>query len=226
MNYPVRVGIIDYIRDKRCDSLKYALSEVMFNTPKRIRDMQMNLLGTHDTERIITVLAGVSAKGKTNKELSCTFLEAEERDIGVRRVKLAYTLLATLPGIPTVFYGDEAGLEGYRDPFNRRPFPWNNINSELLEFYRSIGEIRSGTDVYTDGEFELVFMTESLLVFKRTKGNVAYATVVNNSQNVMNINFSKRAKELLSGESGQTFAIASECAAIFKINSQAEIKIV
>jgi glycosidase len=197
----------------------------MFNTPKRIRDMQMNLLGTHDTERIITVLAGASAKGKTNKELSTTFLSEAERNTGIRRVKLAYTLLATLPGIPTVFYGDEAGLEGYRDPFNRRPFPWNNINAELLEYYRRIGEIRSASDVYTDGEFELVYMTEHLLAYKRVKGNLAYVTVINNSDNALNINFSKRAKNLLSDESGQTFAIAGECAAIFKINSIADIEI-
>ena len=226
MNYPYRVGIIDYIRNKSTDLFEYALNEVTFNAPKRVRDMQMNLLGTHDTERIITVLAGRSAAGCSNKELLSVRLSDEERGVGENRVKLAYTILATLPGIPAVFYGDEVGLEGYKDPFNRRPFPWRSMNENILAHYRKIGEIRKGTDAYVDGDFELLSLTRDVLAFKRTKGNSSYITLVNNSSSPITVKLSGRSEELIFGSKGSSFAVPSESAHIYKTNSKTEIEIV
>ncbi|MBR0304000.1 MAG: glycoside hydrolase family 13 protein, partial [Clostridia bacterium] len=76
------------------------------------------------TERIITVLAGEDGEGKTPAELAVIKLSSEERERGRRLVMCAFAICATAYGIPSIFYGDEAGLEGYHDPFFRRPFPW------------------------------------------------------------------------------------------------------
>ena len=226
MNYPFRVGIIDFVRNKRADELRYALTEVMFNMPRRIRDLQMNLLGTHDTERIITVLSGVSAQGKTNEELSVTYLNEDERELGIKRVKLAYTILATLPGIPTVFYGDETGLEGYKDPFNRRPFPWDHIDSDLLEFYRSVGKIRRESEVYSDGDFALVELSDDILAFRRDKEKESYFTVVNNSDSYRTVKFSKHAEDLFAAECALSFSIAPESARIYRTTRKNDLTIV
>ncbi len=224
MNYPVRSGIISFLRDKNSALLEYALGEVTFNSPKRIRDMQMNLLGTHDTERIITILAdeGVG-EGKTNAELSELALTDKQLVKGISRVKMAYTILATIPGIPTVFYGDEVGLQGYKDPFNRRPYPWKKQNTAILEYYRMIGEIRKNNDIYTDGDFNLVLLDSEHLIFERSKSGVSLVTVVNNSDSDFVVSFGKQAVSLLYNQERIEFVIKSESSDIIKISGKFKI---
>ena len=181
MNYPLRKGLIDYILTSNTGALKYALTEVMINAPKRIADVQMNLLGTHDTERILTVLGGESSRGLSNSDLVSKRLSASNREMAIRKLKMAYTALATLPGVPSIFYGDEAGLEGYSDPFNRMPYPWGNECSDLIDHYRNIGRIRRENCVYREGEFSLVYLESDVFVFSRKDSGYAYVTVMNNS---------------------------------------------
>ena len=225
MNYPLRTGIIDYVRSKDTTSLAYYLTDVMPNMPKRIRDAAMNLLGTHDTERILTVLGGVPSKGKSNEELLLARMTPAERKIAVRRLKCAYTALATLPGIPSIFYGDEAGLEGYSDPFNRRTYPWGREDKELLRHYKKIGSIRRENEAYKEGEFKLLHFDEALLIFERIFKNDRFITVINNSKEAKALSFNGSVTELLDGKTGREFSINPESAAIFNANSRNYIMI-
>ncbi len=212
MNYPLRRGIIDFLRFGKTDALRYALDEVTFNAPTRVRNMQMNLLGTHDTERIITTLAGKSSLGRSNEELSVLYLDKSERERGIKLVRMAYTILATVPGIPTVFYGDEVGLEGYSDPFNRRPYPWSSFDGDLLSFYRKIGSVRRAHDVYKSGNFSLITLTENMLIFERSGCGEYCYTVVNNSSDTLSLSLSSVTKALVGGGSGSTVTLAPlEC---------------
>ncbi len=178
MNYPVRTGIVRYLRHGETEALAYALTDVTENAPKRIRDAQMNLLGTHDTVRIITALAGEEANDIPNKILATKRMTEEERLQGKRLLALAYLILATLPGVPAIFYGDEIGMEGYGDPFNRRPFPWHRMEEKLLSVYREIGKLRRAHSVYREGEFRLLHLSADLLAFVRESGSNAYVTLV------------------------------------------------
>lgn len=196
MNYPLREGIIDYLKNKSTEKIEYALTTVLNNAPKRIRDTQMNLLGTHDTERILTVLGGKSGEGRTNAELAISRMTENERAHGVRLLKIAYTALATLPGIPAVFYGDEVGLEGYGDPFNRMPYPWGKEDAELLSHYRKIGKLRKVSTAYRDGEFKLLHLDTDLLLFTRQRGKYSYLTLINNSDKMIDIFLDNEAKIL------------------------------
>ena len=216
MNYPLRRGLISYLRDKNTDELRYALTDVMFNAPKRIRDMQMNLIGTHDTERIITVLGGESSNGKSNDYLYSHSMTDEEYKKGRNALVQAYTVLATLPGIPAIFYGDEVGLEGYGDPFNRRTFPWGKEDKELLCHYRKLGEIRRSCDLYKDGDFRLLHLDDNLLAFARYKNSEAYITIINNSKNELSITFSKRVLSLLDMKKSTVFNIQADSSLIVK----------
>ena len=218
MNYPVRVGIIDYLKNKAKDKLEYALTEVTFNAPVRIRNMQMNLLGTHDTERIITMLAYGSYEGKTNEELSRTFLTKAQRKRGIALVKTAYTILATIPGIPAIFYGDEVALEGFKDPFNRRPYPWESGSSELREYYRRLGEIRRENQVYKEGKFSLLRLDSEILMFVRTDANSALLTVVNNSSADKKIEFNIKVKELITEKLSTAHKLNAESALIIDVS--------
>ena len=167
MNYPLRNGVISYIRDGECDTLRLATETIYRRYPKPSSDTLLNFLGTHDTERIITVLGGEDAGDKSNAELAVTKMTEDEKQAAVTKLKLAYSLIGGLPGVPCVFYGDEVGLEGYRDPFCRRPFPWNDMNGELLGHYRTIGRIRKEHAVFRDGLFRLISLTPEHIVYER-----------------------------------------------------------
>ncbi|MBR2343543.1 MAG: glycoside hydrolase family 13 protein [Clostridia bacterium] len=187
MNYPLRRGIIAYLLHGRTDELRYALTDVIDNAPRRIRNMQMNLLGTHDTERILTLLAGKSPLGQSNATLRTLRLSREERRLAERRLMAAYTVLATLPGIPAIFYGDEAGLEGYHDPFNRMPYPWGKENGDLVHHYTDVGQLRRANAVYREGDFSLIHLDGELLIFARYEGDNAYLTLLNRTDSPIEV---------------------------------------
>lgn len=179
MNYPLRTGLIEFLRYKHPEPLRYALTEVLPNAPKRIADAQMNLLGTHDTERILTALAARLRGNRTNDEIAIAKMTDEEYSHGVTLLKMAYTALATLPGIPTIFYGDEVGMQGYGDPFNRLPFPWHNIDNDLLAHYQTIGRLRQENTLYREGNFALLRLDEEVLVFLRFDFSCCLLTCLN-----------------------------------------------
>ena len=225
MNYPVRVGLIDYIMRGEVGKLYYALTDIIDNAPKRIRDAQMNLLGTHDTERILTILGGESSEGKSNDYLVNKRMSTEERKIATDRLKSAYTVLATLPGVPTIFYGDEAGLEGYHDPFNRMPYPWGRENADLLNHYTVIGKIRREHEVYREGEFNLLLINRDLLVFSRENSKYVYLTVFNNSKNRQEIEFDNTAIAEIHSERGKSFILSPGSAEVYRLKHKTTVSI-
>ena len=202
MNYPLRTGIVSYLREGKTDALRYALCEVLPNAPKRIADAQMNLLGTHDTERILTVLAGKSAGSCTNDELATLRMTETEYALGVTRLRMAYTVLATLPGVPTVFYGDEVGMQGYRDPFNRLPFPWHQMDERILSHYRKIGAWRKSHALYKTGEFALLRLDENALAFLRYDEKHAALTFVNEADGALTLDLPFKAETLRGVQEG------------------------
>ena len=197
MNYPVRDGIISYLKSGECDKLRYALEEVLENTPIRIRNMQMNLLGSHDTVRILTALAGRESDGYSNAQLRDIRMNDQEYCAGVNKLKMAYTVLATIPGLPTIYYGDEAGLEGYSDPFNRMPFPWDNVDEEIKNHYVKIGQIRRMNDVYSTGDFEIHLLEQDLFVFSRKNKRHSYVTIINNTNDKLYVSSTRKHISLL-----------------------------
>ena len=84
-----------------------------------------------------------------------------------KRLMLAYLTAAMLPGVPCIYYGDEAGMEGYRDPFNRRCYPWGRENLDLIEFTRQLGVIRKGTHAFEQGHLMFIEVDDNVCVFAR-----------------------------------------------------------
>ena len=80
-------------------------------------------------------------------------LSREQQEIGKKRLELAAVLQYTLPGVPSLYYGDEVGTEGFGDPFCRSFFDWENVDKELTEFYKKLGNFRRSNSVFKDGEF-------------------------------------------------------------------------
>jgi glycosidase len=140
--------------------------------------------------------------------------------LGVKRLKLAYTALSTLPGIPAIFYGDEAGLEGYSDPFNRMPFPWGKEDQELLEHYKTLGNIRRKNAIYKAGEFSLLHLDDSLLIFSRYDKGRSFVTVINSSDKAVNLKFTTLTKpQIGGGRTKKDFEILPMASEIFKLKT-------
>lgn len=189
MNYPFRTATIEYLRDGKTDALISYIGEVMPNMPREVRNLQLNLLGSHDTPRALTALGGERERGRTVRELSDVRMNGEEYAVAERRLILAYLMAATFPGRPMIYYGDEVGMEGYADPMNRMPYPWGKENKTLLDAYREIGKLRSSHRALSDGSFSLLYLDETLLVFERKAGKGAVVTFINRSQSSLEISF-------------------------------------
>ncbi len=223
MNYPLREGIISYITKKSTKELDYALNTVLLNMPLSNRNLTMNLLGTHDTERIITALSASDTAVMTNLERLKFRMSKEDYALAKKRLISAYTVIAALPGIPMVYYGDEAGMEGFSDPFNRRTYPWGDQDNEILSHYRKIGKIRRGNTELSNGEFSLLLLNSELLIFQRKRGRARLITVYNNSLSEIKISFSRKVSDIINNKKGSHFVIGSESALIFKSFTRCEI---
>lgn len=142
MNYPFMNAIIAYVRDGDEKFFKDTVQSILENYPKETVYCLMNSLGTHDTVRIINALSDVRAHGWSKTHKLGYKLPDSEYEKAKKKLYLASVLQFTLPGIPSIFYGDEAGLQGFDDPINRRPYPWGSEDKEILAHYKKLGRIR------------------------------------------------------------------------------------
>ncbi len=226
MNYPLRTAIIEFLKNNNDSIMAQALTDIIFNAPKRIRDAQMNVIGTHDTARILTVLGGKSPEGMTNSQLSEERMSSEEYALGKKRLLMAYTFIATVPGIPSIYYGDEAGMEGYSDPFNRRTYPWGAVDADINNHYIKIGKIRKNHDIYKEGEFKLLYIKNGLLVFSRYDEEHSYLTILNNTFGDIELTFSSKAISLFNDKKSASFKISSLSSEIIKAPKNAFFEII
>ena len=189
MNYPVRNGILAFVRDGDGDKLYHTLTELYASYPRCVSDALMNLLGTHDTERILTVLGSEPEDyDRSNHELARATLSADKRAKALTLLRMAATLQFTVFGIPSVYYGDEVGVEGYHDPFCRLPFPWHEAEgedavtyrTELLSFYRSLGALRQ-SPAFHGGDFRILCHGDQHVVYERRSadGTARYVVAAN-----------------------------------------------
>ena len=199
MNYPFRTATLEYIRNGNTAPLTEYIGEVMPNMPREVRDLQLNLLGSHDTPRALTALGGEQENGRAVRELSGIKMTSEELSLARRRLILAYLMAATFPGRPMVYYGDEAGLEGYADPMNRMPYPWGEEDKTLLDAYRKIGKMRSDCRALREGSFTLLYLDETLLVYERKAGKSAVAVFINRSQSDFKISSDAKYRDIIQG---------------------------
>ena len=167
MNYPFCNAIINYVKSANAKNIMNTVLSICENYPKCAVDTLMNHIGTHDTVRILTRLSTDADFGNNREAQSKFELSKEQRNYGIRLLKLASVLQYTLPGVPSLYYGDEAGLEGFSDPFCRGTYPWGKENQELLNHYTALGKMRSENEAFKTGEFLPVTDENGIFSFKR-----------------------------------------------------------
>lgn len=171
MNYPLRNGLIDFAKYGDAEGLYNVLTELYASYPRCVCDSLMNIVGTHDTERILTVLGGEDDIGFSNDELSKKKMTEAQREKGIKLLKLVSTLQYTVYGVPSLYYGDEAGIEGYHDPFCRLPYPWGKEEAELVGHYRRLGALRRDHKAFDAGDFDILLHDAHFLAFERSNGD-------------------------------------------------------
>lgn len=180
MNYPFMNAIIAYVRDGDEKFFKDTVQSILENYPKETVYCLMNSLGTHDTVRIINALSDVRAHGWSKTHKLGYKLPDSEYEKAKKKLYLASVLQFTLPGIPSIFYGDEAGLQGFDDPINRRPYPWGSEDKEILAHYKKLGRIRRENRAVFSGGFNMRD-ENGLVAYERTSGDDEILIAVNAS---------------------------------------------
>ncbi|GKU27714.1 glycoside hydrolase family 13 protein [Clostridium folliculivorans] len=137
------------------------------NYPKENFYASMNIIGTHDTERIITMFMN----------------NYNDINIAKSMVKLAVAFQMTFPGVPVIYYGDEVGLEGQKDPDNRRTYPWNKEDKDILSWYKRLSGIRSNSLVLKRGELRFFDTNADVICFERSYKNSKLLVIINRNSN-------------------------------------------
>ena len=183
MNYPFRTAILGFVRgDDDGSALRETVLSITENYPGQVLHCNMNLLGTHDTPRILTAL--VDDFDGSRQALAARKLSPAQRELAKKRLKLASFLQFMLPGSPSIYYGDEAGMEGGKDPFNRRPYPWGHADPELLAHFRSLGQLRRQYPALRLGDIRFEKAADGEICFLRSYKNQTLKIYVNQKEGV------------------------------------------
>lgn len=159
-NYPLRESLINFTKGYiPAQRLKQKIMSLYENYPRESFYGNINIAGTNDTERILTVL-----------------------DENIELLRLLVVIQFTLPGVPLVYYGDEIGLKGGKEPDNRRSYPWGKENKNLIEFYREIARIRNSENGLKKGDINIYETDSDVFAFERNYENEKIVVLVNVSK--------------------------------------------
>lgn len=169
MNYPLRNIILNYVSEKITSSQFIdSLEEILYLYPQENRYAMYNLIGSHDTERILNIFESDPLK-----------------------VRLAFLILFSLPGVPAIFYGDEVGLPGAGDPDCLRAFHWNRDqwDEETREWLKMLVAVRKSTPALRYGEFYKLLAKDSpaFSAFARTLNHQIVIATINSSDEPVSV---------------------------------------
>lgn len=172
MNYPLREAILDFVTGHTdADSFVRLVRHQAEVYPAPFRYALMNLVGSHDRPRVLNMLVDRGCMDLPKDEQQWVHLTVDEYNLAVKRYKLCIDLLCALPGCPTVYYGDEAGLCGCHDPWNRRPFPWGREDKALTQYISNKLTHRQASDVLKYGLCDISAADADTIVITRYMEN-------------------------------------------------------
>ena len=198
MNYPFRKAVIAFAQGKsNAFELRDFLMSQQHNYPAPMYVSLMNLLGSHDVERLHTALAfDYDVNGLDRAEQSKLRPSKEQSERATALQKLCAAIQYCVPGVPCLYYGDEECLDGARDPFNRAPFEPSGRG--LHNFYARLGELRNSSPALRMGSMKVSAPDPHVIVIEREYEGERRTCVVNRSEEAFYL--PKKRFSLLSGE--------------------------
>lgn len=211
MNYPWKDAILRFVRESDGMYLAQKIDEICTHYPPEVLRCLMNPLGTHDSVRVMTALAGPATEHMSRQEKSHVVLTGNDYECGVARLKLASLLQMTLPGVPCIYYGDEAGMQGANDPFNRGCYPWGSERKDLVSWYRTLGQLRKEhRKLFAEGDCRILSYGVGRIAYARTFGKEALLCAENVSDAPWSLPWGGEWINLLSTEKVDSPLILSE----------------
>ena len=207
MNYPFRDALLGYLLQGNAAIFRDAMETIRENYPPDAFYGAMNFLSTHDTPRLLTVLGYTGPWPQTREERSRMLLNASEYHRGMRRLRLAALVMYAFPGSPTVYYGDEAGMQGFEDPFNRATYPWGREDHELISYFTRLGALRGARRSLQSGTIEYLRAEGPLLAFRRASDGEASVVVCNAGEEPAGVALSWEGAEALDALTGRRFDV-------------------
>lgn len=181
MNYPLRRAIIDFALEKMSSfALRDFLLSQQMNYPEPMYYSLMNLLSSHDVERINTALGtGADMRGVPRERQfeMISSLSEEESAKSLLLHKLCAVIQYVLPGVPSLYYGDEEALAGGTDPFNRAPF--EPTKTGLFSYYSKLGKIRNESEALKSGTLIIETPDPDVVILRRECGDEEIVCIAN-----------------------------------------------
>lgn len=169
MNYPFRQILFDFLlgrTDARMSLRRF--ESLRENYPRENFYAMMNLIGSHDVERAITVLGEEPFyDGMPAIEQSRARLSDDQYNLGMARLFMAALWQMTYPGVPCVYYGDEIAMQGFKDPYNRRPYDWEHGDTYVRSRYERMIRVRNEHTALQTGELLPLYAEGDVMAFAR-----------------------------------------------------------
>lgn len=197
MNYPLKNAILDFVVNLNEKQLIKVINEQIDHYPSQVLHSLMNILSTHDTARLLSVVSGVKFNNLEKEKMANFKLDGELLNKAIFRTKCATLLQFFLCGVPSVYYGDEVGMQGFIDPFNRGCFPWGSEDNDMLCWYKTLSKIRKSYSCFKNGEYSTVFSDKGFIVFKRNDKNSEVLIVINLSDKEYDLTFDGMLTDLI-----------------------------
>ncbi|MBR1386078.1 MAG: glycoside hydrolase family 13 protein [Bacilli bacterium] len=191
MNYLLVDALIRYYKYQDVNKLREVLNEIQGEYPEGTIESLMNFTSTHDISRALNIFGSDSfqkhgewawntiTEDRTwQKNYNLSPLELKK---GKEIYKSYLFSLTFLPGILSIFYGDEIGLTGMGNLYNRKTFTWDNIDYDLLNYFKEIGKIRNKETFLEDAMLNIIDINDKLFMFERKNDVDAALIVVNRS---------------------------------------------
>ena len=196
MNYRLRDAVIGLLTPGSFDSKGFAdsgrqiepsefaarIASIREDYPDAAYYSLMNLLDSHDTERLLWTLTPADTETRAEKEFDADNLAA-----GKQSLRIASLIQFTMPGAPTVFYGDEVGVTGDDDPDDRRTYPWADLggtpDQNLFAHYKALAGLRQTNPVLTDGDIRILLANDEtdVVAYGRKTNSQAAVILINRS---------------------------------------------
>ena len=197
MNYPLKNAILEFVKYGNSKALSYTIKEQMDHYPHIALHALMNILSTHDTIRLLSNLSGENINGKSKSQLANLNISQENLKFAKFKLKVATLLQYTLMGVPTIYYGDEVGMQGYIDPLNRQTYPWGNEDKETYDWYVFLSKLRAEYSAFTCGNFEELYKDNGVFIYKRFDENSEILIAVNISNQDICLEFDDALFEII-----------------------------